>query len=110
MLKKLTQKDMLITILIAEAFFYIVPLIILNFFEQENVNKAGFIIILLCAFVAFCVNLIYIFLKEKYIYLPLVITLLSLPLIFIYNSSAIMLIIVIAIFSFFAYFVGTLIK
>lgn len=110
MLKKLTNKHTLLTIFIACSFFYIIPLIVLNFFKIEDVNKAGFIIILICAFTSFAVNLIYIFLKEKYIYLPIIITVLSVPLIFIYNSSAVILIIVIALFSFFGYLVGSIIK
>ena len=104
------NKSLFITFFSAITLFYVIPLLLINFSSTDNLNKYAFIIMLLVGFSAFAINLLYIYFVDKKITIPLIVTALSIPLIFIFNSSAFVLIIIIGLFSFFGYFAGSLIK
>ena len=90
--------------------FYVIPYLLINFSNTENLNKTAFIIMLITGFCSFSINLIYSYYIEKSIYTPIITSLLSVGLLLIFNSSAWVLIVIIAIFAFLGYFIGNIFK
>ena len=102
-------RDILAVLIILCASFYLLPLIILKKFSEEELSKAAFLIMLIFIFISFAVNIMYVYFREKNILIPIITTLLVIPLVKIFNSSVIILIILVFIFSFLGYFLGKLV-
>lgn len=103
------RKTVLGEFLLTSILYYIIPLLFLKFYNGES-GKAGFILILAYGFFSFAITLLISYLLERTIYIPLLSIILALPLFFIFNSSGIVLIIVIIVFSFLAYTLSALLK
>lgn len=103
------RKTLLGTFLLTSILYYIVPLLFLKFYNGTS-DKAGFILILFYGFSSFAITMLVTFLGQKTIYTPLLSIILALPLFFIFNSSALVLILLIIVFSFVAYALTALIK
>lgn len=103
------RKTLLGIFLLTSILYYIIPLFFLKFYNGES-GKAGFILILVYGFSSFAITLLISYLLERTIYIPLLSIILALPLFFIFNSSGIVLIIVIIVFSFLAYALSALLK
>ena len=103
------RKTLLGTFLLTSILYYIVPLLFLKFYNGTS-DKAGFILILFYGFSSFAVTMLVTFLGQRTIYTPLLSIILALPLFFIFNSSALVLILLIIVFSFVAYALTALIK
>ena len=103
------RKTLLGTFLLTSILYYIVPLLFLKFYNGTS-DKAGFILILFYGFSSFAITMLITFLGQRTIYTPLLSVILALPLFFIFNSSALVLILLIIVFSFVAYTLTALIK
>ena len=103
-------KNLFILVFSTITLYYIIPLLLLYFSSDEYIGKIGFIILLLVAFFSFAINLLYLFFIEKWIYTPVITSVLSVPMLYTFNSSAIVLIVLSLLFSFLGYFIGTLVK
>ncbi|WP_448905832.1 hypothetical protein [Gemella sp.] len=103
------RKTLLGTFLLTSILYYIVPLLFLKFYNGTS-DKAGFILILFYGFSSFAITMLVTFLGQKTIYTPLLSIILALPLFIIFNSSALVLILLIIVFSFVAYALTALIK
>lgn len=103
------RKTLLGTFLLTSILYYIVPLLFLKFYNGTS-DKAGFILILFYEFSSFAITMLVTFLGQRTIYTPLLSIILALPLFFIFNSSALVLILLIIVFSFVAYALTALIK
>ena len=103
------RKTLLGTFLLTSILYYIVPLLFLKFYNGTS-DKAGFILILFYGFSSFVITMLVTFLGQRTIYTPLLSIILALPLFFIFNSSALVLILLIIVFSFVAYTLTALIK
>ena len=103
------RKTLLGTFLLTSILYYIVPLLFLKFYNDTS-DKAGFILILFYGFSSFAITMLVTFLGQRTIYTPLLSIILALPLFFIFNSSALVLILLIIVFSFVAYGLTALIK
>ena len=103
------RKTLLGTFLLTSILYYIVPLLFLKFYNGTS-DKAGFILILTYGFSSFAVTLLVTYFIQRTIYAPLLSITLALPLFFIFNSSALVLILLIIVFSFVAYALTVLIK
>lgn len=103
------RKTVLGEFLLTSILYYIIPLFFLKFYNGES-GKAGFILILAYGFFSFAITLLITYLFERTIYIPLLSIILALPLFFIFNSSALLLILVIITFSFLGYFLTALLK
>lgn len=103
------RKTILGTFLLTSILYYIVPLLFLKFYNGTS-DKAGFILILFYGFSSFAITMLVTFLGQRTIYTPLLSIILALPLFFIFNSSALVLILLIIVFSFVAYGLTALIK
>ncbi|MDU8070960.1 MAG: hypothetical protein E7J16_06375 [Gemella haemolysans] len=103
------RKTLLGTFLLTSILYYIVPLLFLKFYNGTS-DKAGFILILFYGFSSFAITMLVTFLGQRTIYTPLLSIILALPLFFIFNSSALVLILLIIVFSFVAYTLTALIK
>ena len=103
------RKTLLGTFLLTSILYYIVPLLFLKFYNGTS-DKAGFILILFYGFSSFAITMLVTFLGQRTIYTPLLSIILALPLFFIFNSSALVLILLIIVFSFVAYGLTALIK
>ena len=103
------RKTLLGTFLLTSILYYIVPLLFLKFYNGTS-DKAGFILILFYGFSSFAITMLTTFLGQRTIYTPLLSIILALPLFFIFNSSALVLILLIIVFSFVAYVLTALIK
>lgn len=103
------RKTLLGTFLLTSILYYIVPLLFLKFYNGTS-DKAGFILILFYGFSSFAITMLVTFLGQRTIYTPLISVILALPLFFIFNSSALVLILLIIVFSFVAYTLTALIK
>lgn len=86
----------------------VIPLLIIKVSTIENINKSGFLILLLVSFAAFSLNIIFTYFKGKDIILPIISSTTSLFLFLFFNKTAIVLIIMIVLFSCLGYFLGTL--
>lgn len=105
----MNRKNFLGVFLLTSIFYYVIPLSFLKFYNGES-GKAGFILILAYGFFSFAITLLITYLFERTIYIPLLSIILALPLFFIFNSSALVLILVIITFSFLGYFLTALLK
>ena len=103
------RKTILGIFLLTSILYYIVPLLFLKFYNGTS-DKAGFILILAYGFSSFAITMLVTFLGKRTIYTPLLNIILALPLFFIFNSSALVLILLIIVFSFVAYALTVLIK
>ena len=103
------RKTLLGTFLLTSILYYIVPLLFLKFYNGTS-DKAGFVLILFYGFSSFAITMLVTFLGQRTIYTPLLSIILALPLFFIFNSSALVLILLIIVFSFVAYTLTALIK
>lgn len=103
------RKTLLGIFLLTSILYYVIPLLFLKFYSGTS-DKAGFILILVYGFSSFAVTLLITYLLQRTIYTPLLSVILALPLFFIFNSSALVLILLIIAFSFVAYALTALIK
>ena len=103
------RKTLLGIFLLTSILYYIIPLLFLKFYNGET-DKAGFILILAYVFSSFAITLLVSYLLQRTIYTPLLSIILALPLFFIFNSSALVLILIIIVFSFIAYTLSSLLK
>lgn len=103
-------KNVLLTFLITSIFYYAVPFLFLHFSKENNLSKIGLILILFFTFVSFAINLIISFFLERNILIPIITSVLAVPLLYTFNTSAVVLIIIIIIFSFLAYGLSGLLK
>lgn len=103
------RKTLLGIFLLTSILYYIIPLFFLKFYNGES-GKAGFILILVYGFSSFAVTLLVTYFIQRTIYTPLISITLALPLFSIFNSSALVLILLIIVFSFLAYALSALLK
>lgn len=103
------KKTILSTFLLTSVLYYIIPIAFLKFYSGTS-DKAGFILMLLYIFSSFSTTMLVSYFYERKIYIPILSTLLALPIFFIFNFSAIVIIIIVTIFSFLAYFISSLVK
>ena len=103
------RKTLLGIFLLTSILYYVIPLLFLKFYSGTS-DKAGFILILVYGFSSFAITMLVTFLGQRTIYTPLLSITLALPLFFIFNSSALVLILLIIVFSFVAYALTSLIK
>ena len=103
------RKTFLGIFLLTSIFYYIIPLLFLKFYNGTS-DKAGFILILVYGFTSFAITLLISHFIQKTIFIPVLSTILSLTSFFIFNSSALVLILLIIVFSFVAYALTVLIK
>jgi len=103
------RKTFLGIFLLTSIFYYIIPLLFLKFYNGTS-DKAGFILILVYTFFSFMITLLISYFLERTIITPILSSILALPLFFIFNSSALVLIIIILVFSFIAYGLSSLLK
>lgn len=95
--------------LLTSIFYYVLPLTFLKFYNGTT-DKAGFILILAYGFFSFSITVLISYFKERTIFTPLLSSMLALPLFFIFNSSALVIILIIIVFSFLGYFLTSLLK
>ena len=105
----MNKKSLLATLILTSILYYIIPLIFLKFYSGSS-DKAGFILILFYICSAFSITMLISYSIERKVYIPLFSIILSIPLIYVFNSSAFVIIILIAIFSFLSYGVSTILK
>ena len=103
------RKTLLGIFLLTSILYYIIPLLFLKFYNGTS-DKAGFILLLAYGFSSFAITMLVTFLGQRTIYTPLLSIILALPLFFIFNSSALVLILIIIGFSFIAYALSGLLK
>ena len=103
------RKTLLGIFLLTSILYYIVPLLFLKFYNGTS-DKAGFILILAYGFSSFAITMLVTFLGQRTTYTPLLSIILALPIFFIFNSSGLVIIMLITIFSFFAYALTSLLK
>ena len=103
------RKTLLGIFLLTSILYYIIPLLFLKFYNGTS-DKAGFILILAYGFSSFAITLLVTYFIQRTIYTPLLSIILALPLFFIFNSSALVLILIILVFSFIAYGLSSLLK
>ena len=105
----MNRKNFLGVFLLTSIFYYVIPLSFLKFYNGES-GKAGFILILAYGFFSFAITVLISYFIQKTIFIPVLSTILALPLFFIFNSSALVLILIILVFSFIAYGLSSLLK
>ena len=105
----MNKKSLLATFILTSILYYIIPLIFLNFYSGSS-DKAGFILILFYICSAFSITMLISYLMERKVYIPLFSIILSIPLIYVFNSSAFVIISLIAIFSFLSYGLSAILK
>ncbi|WP_314549442.1 hypothetical protein [uncultured Gemella sp.] len=105
----MNRKNFLGVFLLTSIFYYVIPLSFLKFYNGES-GKAGFILILAYGFFSFAITVLISYFIERTILTPVFSIFLALPLFFIFNSSALVLILVIIAFSFLGYFLTALLK
>lgn len=105
----MNKKSLLATFILTSILYYIIPLIFLKFYSGPS-DKAGFILMLFFIFSAFSITMLISYFIERKVAIPVFSIVLSVPLIYIFNSSAIVIIILIAIFSFLSYGLTTILK
>ena len=103
-------KDILGVLFILGGSFYLLPFIILKKFSEDELTKASFLIMLIFVFISFALNIVYVYFREKNIIIPILTTVLVLPLFKVFNSSVIVLVVLVFIFSFLGYYLGKLIS
>mgnify|MGYP000843825266 FL=1 len=103
------KKTILGTFLLTSILYYILPLCFLKFYNGSS-DKAGFILILTFTFFSFMITLLVSYFLERTKFTHILSSILALPLFFIFNLSAIVLIIIIIVFSFIAYSLSSLLK
>ena len=99
----MNKKSLLATFILTSILYYIIPLIFLKFYSGSS-DKAGFILIL------FYITMLISYFIERKVYIPLFSIILSIPLIYVFNSSAFVIIILITIFSFLSYGLSAILK
>lgn len=92
--------------LLCIASYLVLPYLTLYFFPIEELNKAGFLIFTIVTFSSFAINIVITYLRGKDISLPIISSIISLPLYFLFNISALLLIVLIVLMSFLGYFLG----
>ena len=105
----MNKKSLLTTFILTSIFYYIIPLIFLKFYSGDT-GKAGFILMLFYIFSAFSITMLISYFVERKVYIPIFSIILSIPLIYVFNSSAVVIIILITIFSFLSYGLATILK
>jgi len=105
----MNKKSLLATFILTSILYYIIPLIFLKFYSGSS-DKAGFILMLFYIFSAFSIIMLISYFIERKIYIPVFSIILSIPLIYVFNSSAFVIIILIAIFSFLSYGLSAILK
>ena len=105
----MNKKSLLATFILTSILYYIIPLIFLKFYSGSS-DKAGFILILFYICSSFAVTMLISYFIERKVYIPLFSIILSIPLIYVFNSSAFVIIILIAIFSFLSYGLSAILK
>ena len=105
----MNKKSLLATFILTSILYYIIPLIFLKFYSGSS-DKAGFIFILFYICSAFSITMLISYFIERKVYIPLFSIILSIPLIYVFNSSAFVIIILIAIFSFLSYGLSAILK
>ena len=103
------RKTLLGIFLLTSILYYIIPLLFLKFYNGSS-DKAGLILILAYGFFSFAITVLISYFIERTILTPVFSIFLALPLFFIFNSSALVLILVIIAFSFLGYFLTALLK
>lgn len=105
----MNKKTILSTFILTSALYYVIPLLFLKFYNGSS-EKSGLILILFFTFASFSITMLVSYFFERKLYIPLLNIILALPIFTIFNSSAIVLIIIIIIFSFVAYALSSLLK
>ena len=103
------KKTFLGIFLLTSILYYVLPLTFLKFYNGTS-DKAGFILILAYAFFSFTATLVISYFLERSIFVPILSIIFSLPIFFIFNSCGLVIIMLITIFSFFAYALTSLLK
>lgn len=101
-------KNILLTIILTGITYYLAPLIFLHY--NSDLTKAGFLLILFFIFISFATNLLIAFFLERNVFVPIITSILSIPLLYTFNTSAVVLIVIITIFSFIGYFLSSIFK
>lgn len=101
-------KDFIIMLTIFIVSYLFIPLIILNYIDVNEINKVGFFIILLISFLSFSYNIIYSYIRGNNIIIPILSIVISILLIFIFNKSAIIIVIIVSLLSFLGYYLGNI--
>ena len=78
--------------------------------NKKSLLATGFILILFYICSAFSITMLISYFIERKVYIPLFSIILSIPLIYVFNSSAFVIIILIAIFSFLSYGLSAILK
>ena len=105
----MNKKSLLATFILTSILYYIIPLIFLKFYSGSS-DKAGFILIWFYICSACSITMLISYFIERKVYIPLFSIILSIPLIYVFNSSAFVIIILIAIFSFLSYGLSAILK
>ena len=95
--------------LLTSIFYYVLPLTFLKFYNGTT-DKAGFILILAYGFFSFSITVLISYFNQTTKNTPKQSSMLALPLFFIFNSSALVIILIIIVFSFLGYFLTALLK
>lgn len=101
-------KDLFIMTVIFVTSYIAVPIAILKFYKTEDGAKLALFIILTTAFLSFASNLLYAYIRGKYIFIPLLSIIVSGFLLALFNNTATMLILIISVLSILGYFLGNL--
>ena len=105
----MNKKSLLATFILTSILYYIIPLIFLKFYSGGS-DKAGFILILFYICSAFSITMLISYFIERKVYITLFSIILSITIIYFFNSSAFVIIILIAIFSFLSYGLSAILK
>ena len=101
------KKSLFYNFILSIGLYYVIPLLFIKFYNGTS-DKTGFILILLYTFSSFAVTLLISHFFGRKIYTPILSIIISLPLLLIFNTSAIVLIIIIVVFSFISYLISGL--
>lgn len=88
--------------------YILTPLAILFFTKNTSADKLGFIIMLILLFLSFSLNLVFTYFQGKQIQIPLLSSMITVMLFFIFNTSVIVMIIMMIIASFVGHLLGRL--
>lgn len=101
------KKSLFYNFVLSIGLYYVIPLLFIKFYTGAS-DKAAFILLLLYTFSSFAVTLLVSYFFGRKIYTPIVSIIISLPLLLIFNQSAIVVILVIILFSFLSYLISSL--
>ncbi len=101
------KKSLFYNFVLSIGLYYVIPLLFIKFYTGAS-DKAAFILLLLYTFSSFAVTLLVSYFFGRKIYTPIVSSIISLPLLLIFNQSAIVVILVIILFSFLSYLISSL--